>query len=557
MYLLIISAFLLSGCVDFLGQSGFRASNTAGGTTPEGTTTPGGITTPVGGTEVSNVPELCTDLIISPKVIHRLNRDEYINSARIITESSFYPAVIDSMTESSFGFINYASNITTNDIHGSIFFAAAEQMASHMVQNKNFAASCFNGQSVQDVACIKQNLSDLISTTFRLLSVPSSVLNEFYNFFTSLTDVNKKNSLESTLVAVFSDPRFLYRAETAQTNAASGVRSLSSQEILSRLSYYLWGSGPSKELIARAASLNFSSESTLRSFVVEMLNDPKSDYLVETLMTRWLNIARVDTAASAEAQRLRSLFFNESKYYFKNLIANNRPVSEMVDSKYSFLNKELAEHYGVNSAGLSSEFSRYDFDGSQKRGALLAQGSFLAALGTTDMEPHMSHIVVRGVSVLRDITCTPIGDPPDGATDTEIEIDESKSKREKIEAVTSPAACISCHSLINPIGFALDNFDLSAKYRENYEGKTIDVSGSFVKTAFSDLGELKTILGKSPSIPKCAVDKVLSFAMGRQVDANDRCAVDNILNRLGEEPKFRDLIVEIALSNAMLTKKED
>ena len=229
----------------------------------------------------------------------------------------------------------------------------------------------------------------------------------------------------------------------------------------------------------------------------------------------------------------------ETESFFNHVMKNNLPLSEFLGANYSFLNRELAFHYGITGVQ-GNQLQRVALNGNQ-RGGILGHGSFLTASANgVDTSP-----VVRGIYVLEKILgYTPPPPPPDVPA-VEPDIRGASSIRELLEKHRENTTCAECHRKIDPLGFALENFDAVGKWRENYPGKLdIDSAGSLPGgDRFRSLPEFrKLLLARQDQFNRCITEKLLTYALGRQLDINDRPEVDHILSQLDEDHGLRDLI---------------
>ena len=324
--------------------------------------------------------------------------------------------------------------------------------------------------------------------------------------------------------------------------------------LASRLSYFLWSSPPDETLLklAHAGKLhsNLSAEAT------RMLSDSKSDRFVRHFVRRWLDLDNIGEMPPSEdflvyyRDNLESAMRAETETFFRHVLNNNLSPREFLDADYSFLNRELALHYGIKGVE-GNELQRVSLNGS-RRGGLLGQGAFLTASANgVDTSP-----VVRGIYVLEKLLgYTPPPPPPDVPA-IEPDIRGAVTIREQLERHRESATCAACHRKIDPLGFALENFDAIGGWRDNYEGKTpVDATGTLPGgVAFSSVAEFRTLLvDRQGEFNRCLTEKLMSYALGRELNASDRPSVDGILTGLNRKKgSLRDLIRLVVLSKPFL-----
>jgi hypothetical protein len=361
--------------------------------------------------------------------------------------------------------------------------------------------------------------------------------------------LNPLAALQLGFQTILCSPGFLYLQE--------GEGLLSDHALASRLSYFLWSSMPDRELLEIAARNELRHSATLREQVDRMLADPKSDRFVRHFTRRWLDFDNIGVMPPASEfisyyrDNLESAMRGETETFFRHLLDNNRPPREFLSADYSFLNRELALHYGL--PGIEGSQLRQVSLKETARGGLLGQGSFLTASANgVDTSP-----VVRGIYVLEKLLgFTPPPPPPD-VPDIEPDIRGAKTVREQLKKHRALATCAECHRKIDPLGFALENFDAIGGWRTEY-GKNlpIDASGQLPNgQKFSDLRDLRALLvERHEQFSRCLTEKLLTYALGRKLAIGDRPSTDAILSDLQkDESGLHDLIRMIVQSDLFRT----
>ena len=349
-------------------------------------------------------------------------------------------------------------------------------------------------------------------------------------------------SLQLGFQAILCSPGFLY------INLPDGK--LDEVALASRLSYFLWSSAPDDQLLQLARSGKLRN--ALRSQVERLLADPKSDRFVRHFIRRWLELDNIGTMPPSEdflvyyRDNLETAMKKETELFFKHILNQNLPLTELLDADYSFLNRELALHYGIQGVQ-GNEYRKVSLQGSQ-RGGLTGQGIFLTASANgVDTSP-----VVRGIYVLEKLLgYTPPPPPPD-VPGIDPDIRGAVSIREQLEKHREVASCAECHKKIDPLGFALENYDAIGAWRESYDGKTvINAAGQLPDgSSFQTVGDFrKRLMASENQFKRCLTEKLVTYALGREVGVADRVDIDQILAELDNQGGgLRDLIRLIVMS---------
>jgi hypothetical protein len=341
-------------------------------------------------------------------------------------------------------------------------------------------------------------------------------------------------------------PWFIYRIEL---DPYDGVRPLNGFELAQRLSYFLWSSTPDDHLLDVAQSGALLDEAVLEAEARRMLADPRSDALIENLAGQWLGVRKVDEAApSAELfpdwdSGLRSSMREEMARFVANVLRADRSALELFTTDETFVDARLAEHYGLpapDGEGFSSVRV-------PERRGLLGRGGLLAALSL----PTRTSPVLRGNWVLGNVLCAPPPPAPPGVPALEEATSEPVSLREQLEMHRADPACASCHDQMDAIGLALESFDAIGRYRTDDElGLPIDASGELPGLGtFTGATEMQALIAQDPRLPRCMVDKTLTYALGRGLTADDGLVQQELADHFAEGGyRFEELLVQIVLS---------
>jgi len=359
--------------------------------------------------------------------------------------------------------------------------------------------------------------------------------------------VEPLHALQLGCQAILCSPGFLY------LNLGAGE--LDEVALASRLSYFLWSSPPDETLLKLAMAGQLRSG--LSAQVTRMLADSRSDRFVSHFVRRWLDLDNIGTMPPSEdflayyRDNLETAMRAETETFFRYVLDNNLSPREFLDADYSFLNRELALHYGIEGVQ-GNELQRVSLKGS-RRGGLLGHGAFLTASANgVDTSP-----VVRGIYVLEKLLgYTPPPPPPDVPA-IEPDIRGAVTIREQLEKHREIATCAECHRKIDPLGFALENFDPIGGWRDKYEAKTpIDSAGKLPGgDSFETISEFRKLLAdREDQFTHCLTGKLMTYALGRQIEIGDRPAIDQVLSEFEKASGgLRDLIRLIVLSESFLT----
>jgi hypothetical protein len=360
--------------------------------------------------------------------------------------------------------------------------------------------------------------------------------------------------IELALSAVLVNPRFLFRVELDPQGVAPGsVYRVPDLQLASRLSFFLWSSIPDDELLDLATRGELSRPDVLQRQVRRMLVDSRSRSLVTNFAGQWLRLRNLESITPDLRlfpdfdDNLRQAFRRETELLFEDLLREDRSVLELLKSDHTYLNERLARHYAIPHV-YGSRFRRVAVAGESPRGGLLRHGSILTVTSyATRTSP-----VIRGKWVLENLLGTP-PPPPPGAVPAlkENTVSSSLSVRERLAEHRRDAACAGCHKLMDPVGFALENFDPVGRWRSVEEGRPVDAAGGLPNGAqFEGVEGLERALLERPELfVGTLAEKLLTFALGRGVDFNDAPAIRKVVRDAREQGyRFSSLIQGIAAS---------
>jgi hypothetical protein len=399
-------------------------------------------------------------------------------------------------------------------------------------------------------ACVDRIVSTLARRAYRRPATKNEVASLLK--FVGLAQKNNESveqGIQLAIQAMLVSPNFLFRIEH---DPALKAHPVSEFELASRLSYFLWSSMPDDELLNLAETRKLRSPGVLDTQVRRMLADPRSSALSTNFAGQWLETRNLDSV-KPDPQKfpewdpaLRDAMKTETRMFFDAVLRENRPVSDFLDARYTFLNARLAKHYGI--AGVSGpEFRRVELT-TPERGGVLSQAGVL----TVSSYPTRTSPVIRGKYVLGNILGTPPPPPPaDVPPIDESAVGNTGSMRQQLETHRLNATCASCHARMDPLGFGLENYDALGKWRTKDGKFPIDATGTLPDgKQFSSPAEMRSILiSKLPEFSRCLTEKMLTYSLGRGLERYDRHTVDDINRKLAaSEYRIQTLILEIVKS---------
>jgi hypothetical protein len=413
----------------------------------------------------------------------------------------------------------------------------------------------------EEDACAERILSNLIHRAYRR-PVTSADLEKPMAFYRKAkAEDSFEAGIEAALSAVLVSPEFLFRIEQDPSGAASNSNyRISDLALASRLSFFLWSSIPDDELLAVAERGDLHKPRILEKQTRRMLADPRAENLVRNFAEQWLHLRNLESITPDLRlfpdfdDNLRQAFRRETDLHFETVLREDRSVLELLKADYTFLNERLAKHYGVPNI-YGSRFRRVALDKDSERGGLLRQGSVLTVTSyATRTSP-----VIRGKWVLENLVGAPPPPPlPDVPALKENTVSANLSVRARLAEHRVNAACASCHNLMDPIGFSLENFDAIGRWRTMEDGLPIDATGGFPDgSKFASVSGLEDALLQRPDLfVSTLTEKLLTFALGRGIETYDGPAIRKIVHDAhANNYRFSAIILGIVNSTPFTMRK--
>jgi hypothetical protein len=369
--------------------------------------------------------------------------------------------------------------------------------------------------------------------------------------------------IEMALSAVLVSPHFLFKIERDPPGVASGTAyRLSDLELASRLSFFLWSSIPDDELLELASRGELGKPDVLAQQVRRMLADRRSQSLITNFADQWLHLRNLESTTRDLRlfpdfdDNLRQAFRRETEMLFESVVRADLSVLRLLKSDHTFLNERLARHYEVPHV-YGSRFREVALDAESVRGGLLRHGSILAVTSyATRTSP-----VIRGKWILENLLGAPPPPPPANVPALKDNtVSSTLSVRERLAEHRANAACARCHNVIDPVGFALENFDAVGRWRTVEEGKPVDATGGLSEgSTFTGVAGLEQALVDRPEIfVRTLAEKLLTFALGRGIESYDAPAIRQVVRAArAEDDRFSALIVGIATSTPFQMRRSE
>ena len=428
---------------------------------------------------------------------------------------------------------------------------------------------CHPDEGVDEAACAEQIVSNLARRAYRRPVTPRDVTALLSFYEAGRRAGGFETGIQAALEFLLTDPEFVFRVEREpQTPVEPGVAyRVSDLELASRLSFFLWGSIPDDELLDLAAQGQLKDPAVLEQQVRRMLAQPRArSTLAESFAGQWLGLRRLRNASPDPSvfpefdENLRVAMQRETQLFLETQLREDRPLVELVTADYSFVNERLARHYGLPDI-YGNHFRRVTWP-DDRRAGLLGQASIL----TLTSYANRTSPVSRGKWVLENLLGVPPPDPPPDVPDLKSreEGEPPTSMRELMDQHRSNPVCASCHRMMDPLGFALENFDATGRWRTREDtgvagelGPTIDPSGVTPDgSAFDGASGLRQILAGRQEFIGTVTERLVTYAVGRRLEAADMPAVRRIQREAAaQESRWSAVILAIVNSEPFQTRR--
>ena len=388
-------------------------------------------------------------------------------------------------------------------------------------------------------ACARQILARLARRAYRQPVADAELAPVLQFYEAARRDGSFEVGIQRGLQRILSSPRFVFRSERDPAGVPPGsVHQVSEVELASRLSFFLWSSIPDEELLAVAARGALSQPAVLDLQVRRMLADPRASALVSNFAGQWLHLRNVRSVSPNSDEfpdfddNLRQAFRRETELLFESILREDRSVLDLLRADYTYVNERLARHYDIPNV-YGSRFRRVPVADPARRG-LLGHGSILAVTSHAER----TSPVLRGKWVLENLLGLPVPPPPPDvpALNTNQDAAKPKTLREQLAEHRANPVCASCHKVMDPVGFAMENFDAVGAWRTREPGGPIDATGQLADGTPVDgaVSLREAILSKPEMVVNTMTEKLLTYAVGRGVEARDMPAVRRIVREAAD-----------------------
>jgi hypothetical protein len=493
--------------------------------------------------------EACSAGIVpGPAPARRLSRSQYTATIRdLLNVHVDIGSTLPADGAGGEGFDNAAETLFLSPIHAEKYLEAAKLALGYAVKDPRARAKfliAVPGAGISPDAAARTILEEFLPRAFRR-PVEKSDLDFHLGLFQAASRRGEsfEDSICYALRAALISPQFLFRSE--RPNTTGEMRLLDDYSLASRLSYFLWGSAPDTLLLALAETGKLQDTEVLRGQVGRMLRNPRSYDFARSFVEQWLRIRDLGQSITPDAglfpewndAELQGDIKNQPVLFFREILANDLSILDLLDSKWTIATRKLqkvvfATNVKPARPNNQEQPQRIELPEGSRRGGLLGMPAVLAV----SSHPQRTSPVLRGKWLLEAILGTPPPPPPPNVPKLEETKagDTPSTLRERLAQHRADPACATCHSRIDPLGFALENYDVLGRWRTEDAGKPIDARGELLDgTSFEGPDQLKAVLMQKKALfVRNLTNKVLGFALGRGLTLQDSCTVDSIVSEV-------------------------
>ncbi|MES1205074.1 MAG: DUF1592 domain-containing protein [Pseudomonadota bacterium] len=499
-----------------------------------------------------------------PLALHRLTTREYNNTvADLLGDRTNAAAIFPADSPSDSGFL---APYEVGELHVQRYEEAAGNMVDAALAANTIAIPCTNPATAAEAGCAKQFVQQFGRKAFRrpLTAAEESGLTGLFATARGL-GFDFKQSLGQTMRAMLQAPGFLYHWEAGAvpTKVTNGVAQLTSHQVASRLSYFLWETMPDDVLAAAADADSLLTPEALEAQARRMLMDTRAKRSLENFHTHWLLIENLDNLQKSVPRyplytdAVRDSLAPAMAEFTNSILGpgGDGTLKTLLTAPYAYVNSSLAPIYGVTATGAA--FTRVDMPASQQRAGILTQATFLASRASVSA----SNPVYRGISVYRQLLCGPPRSVPGNIPPVEPDV-VGKSTRDRYAGHASNPQCAACHAPTDPLGFAFENYDGVGAYRDMDGGKPVDATGTATtplgaKITFNNALDLTKQLAESDEVKWCVTKNWFRYMLGRPETDAEKGSLELAFNAGKTTPGYslRDVIATAVKSMAFRFRK--
>jgi hypothetical protein len=470
--------------------------------------------------------------------LRRLNRREYDNTIRDLVYLDLKPSATHEFPPEELGdtFDNDGDVLVTNTLAAEKYLTAAQDVVKAAFADAAAKAKLIPCMLDTDAACAGNSVSEFARRAFRR-PIEAGELAPYL----SLIDLaktkgdNTETGVGMAFAGILVSPHFLFLVEPDPM--PNVVRPLTSFEVASRLSYFNWSTMPDETLFQAALQNKLTQSADVVAQVQRMLADQKGSAFSDVLATLWMQTGLLKNAEPDPAifanwkPSYQASMDQELRQFLLPIVKGTAPASDLLSANYTYVNKELAELYGLpNAATLTDQFVKVEVDVS-KRGGVLRQGSFLVVTSHRDRTAP----TLRGKWILSRLLCDPPPPPPATVPALATDVPFEGTLRQRLEALhkNKGADCAGCHAIIDPMGFALENYDAIGQWRDMDGKYPVDATGAMpgTNTPFTGAADVTKLIAADPRFPACVAKKLMTLATGRKMNDGDK----PLLTQLGTQ----------------------
>ncbi len=493
----------------------------------------------------------------SPAPIRRLNREEYTATVQQLLDLHMdIGNALPADGAGGEGFDNAAEALVLSPIHAEKYMDAAKlavDFASKEFKSRRLILTAKPGPGITATEAAHQILQKFIARAFRR-PVSAADIAPYLRLFQAAQKQGQsfESAIFFTIRGVLVSPEFLFHLEPP--NNTTTVKPLDQYALASRLSYFLWGTMPDPLMFDLAADGRLNQPEVLKAVVHRLLLDERSVTFADRFVGQWLRTRELGANKIPDAkmfpgysnEELRSDIRYQPILFFREILAQNLSLVNLIDSRSTIMTKSLSDHYKEKPAGKKPDQQPrwMELPPDSQRGGLLGMA---AVLGVSSYS-HRTSPVLRGAWILESLLGTPPPPPPPNvpalAEDREGAL--PTSVRERLSLHRANPVCANCHSRIDPLGFALENFDALGRWRDEDAGKPVDSSGELADgTKLQGPAQLKAyLLDRKDLVVRNLTSKMLGYALGRALTPKDSCVVDDIVAQLKDHDYSAQTLVE-------------
>lgn len=501
-----------------------------------------------------------------PAPLRRLTRSEYENTLAELLGDTSRPGALFPPEEEVLGFDNNAAGRAVSNVHVELYMAIAERLIADAMRNRRSDLIACDIDLMDDAVCARESIERFGRRAFRrpLREREITAYMVEYDTLTKVKPVARAQFDEAmTLIfeVILQSPQFLYRPEFGNLDTAKdGVVHLSGHEIATRLAYLLWVGPPDDELLAAAEIGTLDSAAGIAAQARRILDHPKGRAGILHFHQQWLKLKKLPAAFKDEeafpqySPELRAMMKKETEAFIEWVVFDgDSNFVTLLSGPFTFLNKTLADFYGLPSEGMGDQFQQYFMPPTQRAG-ILTHASMMSLLAKSDQ----TSPVIRGHFLRENIMCQYIAPPPNDINITPPDLQPGLTTRERFRQHNEDPACAGCHARMDPVGLPFENYDPIGRWRDLEDGLQIDASGELSLTwdrsthgPVNSAVELIHRMASNGEVRSCYATQWFRYAYGRGTTFTDECHMYDLMKVFeGSDWNIRELLVALTQTEA-------